>query len=207
MSGKTAATEPIPLPLAARLAGVPARTLRNWVSTGKLAAIRGQRGWLVRLGDIEQIAAMIGSHAATSGMAAGMAAEVADEVAATVEDDRERAAIAASVTAIAATERQAQGEALIQQIIAPFVAEQTRLAEALGRVQAERDTQAETIAELRRRAEVAEAELSRRRDKERAQAAQEGAGAPKGASADAPSPEPSTGFWARLRRLFGGGGG
>ena len=83
-----------------------------------------------------------------------------------------------------------------------------------------------TIAELRRRAEVAEAELSRRREEEAGaaallhrrieqehrnragmQAAQDGPGASGGAAPADPNPEPSAGFWARLRRVFGGGGG
>ena len=65
-------------------------------------------------------------------------------------------------------------------------------------------TQAETIAELRRRAEAAEAERDRL---VAAQAAQDAPGAPGGASADDPSPEPAAGFWARVRRVFGGVGG
>ena len=65
-------------------------------------------------------------------------------------------------------------------------------------------TQAETIAELRRRAEAAEADRDRLAA---AQAAQDGAGASGGVSADDPSTEPSADFWARVRRVFGGGGG
>jgi excisionase family DNA binding protein len=62
-------------------------------------------------------------------------------------------------------------------------------------------TQAETIAELRRRAEQAEAE----RDRLAAtQAAPEAPGAMEEASSSNPSPEPVVGFWARVRRVFGG---
>ena len=59
----------------------------------------------------------------------------------------------------------------------------------------------ETIAELRRRAEVAEAERDRLAA---AQAAQEGPGATAGVSADDPSPAPSAGLWARLVRWWRG---
>ena len=83
--------------------------------------------------------------------------------------------------------------------------------------------QAETIAELRRRAETAEAELSRRREEEAAaaalfrrrsdqerknragmQAAQEGAGAAGGASPDNADGTSPAGLWARVWRVFGG---
>jgi len=84
-------------------------------------------------------------------------------------------------------------------------------------------TQAETIAELRRRAEAAEAALARRREeearavelvrrrneqerrnRERAQTAQEGPEAPEALTPDTPSGAASAGFWARVRRVFGG---
>jgi hypothetical protein len=190
MNGKQTATEPIPLTLAARSAGIPARTLRNWIASGKLAAIRGQRGWLVRLGDITQIAAMLDNQAANEKMADGLAAELA----APAQEDPDDAAIAANHTAMAATDHRTQGEALVQQILAPFIAEQTRLAEELGQVKAERD-------ELRRRAEQAEAERDRL---VAAQLAQDAPGAQEGASADNPSGAPSAGFWARVRRVCGG---
>jgi len=201
MNGKQAATEPIPLTLAARSAGIPARTLRNWIASGKLAAIRGQRGWLARPGDIAQIAAMIDSHAASEIMADGMADGLAAELAASSAVGAGDAATTASYAAIAATAQHAQAEALVQQLLAPFIAEQTRLAEALGQVKAERDAQAETIAELRRRAEQAEVERDRLTA---AQAAPAAPGAPEGASADNPSAVSSAGFWARVRRVFGG---
>ncbi len=85
-------------------------------------------------------------------------------------------------------------------------------------------TQAETIAELRRRAERAEAELSRRREaearaaellsrrdeqerlnRERMQAAQDPPGTPEAPTPDNPSGVASAGFWTRVRRLFGVG--
>ena len=82
----------------------------------------------------------------------------------------------------------------------------------------------ETIAELRHRAEAAEAELARRHEeearaaellrrrneqewlnRERMQAAQDAPGVPEGTSTDDPSGVSSAGFWARVRRGFGGG--
>ncbi len=61
----------------------------------------------------------------------------------------------------------------------------------------------ETIVELRRRAEQAEAE----RDRLAAvQAAPDTPGAPKPLTPDSPSGEASASFWARVRRVFGWGG-
>jgi len=60
----------------------------------------------------------------------------------------------------------------------------------------------ETIAELRRRAEVAEVERDRLAI---AQAAPAAPGALEAPIPDDPSGAPSAGFWARVRRMFGGG--
>ncbi len=212
MNGQQAATAPIPLTLAATLAGIPARTLRNWIASGKLAAIRGQRGWLIRPGDIAQIAAMIDSHAASENMADDMADRLAAELAAPTAADAGGAATTASHAAITATPQSAQAEALVQQLLAPFIAEQTRLAEELGQVKAERDAQDATIVELRRRAALAEAELlrhrdewslSRQRDAERAQATPVAPGSTEALTPATPSGAASAGFWARVRRGFG----
>jgi len=191
MNGKQTATEPIALTLAARSAGIPARTLRNWIASGKLAAIRGQRGWLVRPGDIAQIAAMIDNHTATENMADGMAAGLAAELAAPPSADSGSAATTASHAAIAATDQQAKAAALVQQLLAPFIAEQTRLAEELGHVKAECD-------DLRRRAEEAEAERNRLAAAQAAQAAPGAPEAPPGVQGDAP------GVWGRLARWWQG---
>ena len=59
----------------------------------------------------------------------------------------------------------------------------------------------ETIAELRRRAEEAEAARDRLLS---AQAAQEAPGATEARAPDNPSGTSSQGFWARVRRVFGG---
>jgi len=59
----------------------------------------------------------------------------------------------------------------------------------------------ETIAELRRRAEVAEVERDRLAT---AQAAPAAPGATEALTLDNPSGAPAAGFWARVRRVFGG---
>jgi len=154
----------VPLPLAAELAAIPARTPRNWIRSGKLAAKRGQRGWLVRVQDIERIAIMIGHPVATSRPAAGMAGTMAAQEIADTPHEAPLAVTAAisghpaASAAMVAADRQAEAEATVQRLLAPFIAEQTRLAEEIGRERARREQAEEALAELRRRATAAEAE-------------------------------------------------
>ena len=42
---------------AADIAGIPVKTLRHWVDSGRLAATAGQRGRLVRLADVRYLVA------------------------------------------------------------------------------------------------------------------------------------------------------
>ena len=46
--------------VAGTLAGIPARTLRHWIASGKLSAIAGKRGKLVSLREVEHLARMVG---------------------------------------------------------------------------------------------------------------------------------------------------
>lgn len=203
MSDTHAANEPMPLPLAARVAGVPARTLRNWIAGGKLAAIRGQRGWLVRTADIAAIAALLGTDAANAATPSGLADGLAASLAANGGGgggDAATAATAASRAAIVAADRNADAEALVQRLLAPFIAEQTRLAEELGATRAERDA-------ALRRAEVAEAELLRLHNDSPpspppAPPSEAGAAGVSDVTADPPGG--AGGLWGWLRRVFGG---
>ena len=191
MNGKQTATEPIPLTLAARSAGIPVRTLRNWIASGKLAAIRGQRGWLVRTSDIAQIAAMLSSDAANPHMADGMAADLAASVAAPVRPEREDAANAANAAAMSVLDQRVEAEALVQQLLAPFIAEQTRLAEELGQVKAERDQLRVEVEALRHQASPQPLSATP---------------PPDAATATPEAPGRAGGLWARVRRVFGGAG-
>jgi len=96
------------------------------------------------------------------------------------------------------TDQQAQADAIVQRLLAPFIAELGTVREELGRVKAERDARNETISELRRRAEVAEAARDRLAI---AQAAQTVPGA---LEAPAEAQEAAPGLWGRLRRWWGG---
>lgn len=79
-----------------------------------------------------------------------------------------------------------------------------QLRERQGGQAAQLTAKDETIAELRRRAEQSEAERDRLTA---AQAAPAAPGATEAPTPDNPSSAPSAGFWARVRRVLGGGDG
>ncbi len=101
--------------------------------------------------------------------------------------------------ALVSPDQQAQADAIVQRLLAPFIAELGMVREELGRVKAERDARDETIAELRRRAEMAEAERDRLTV---AQVVQEASGAQE---ASGEGQEVAPDLWARVRRWWGGG--
>lgn len=51
---------------AAAVAGIPERTLRYWITNGKLPATSGKRGKLVRMGDVWHLAELTGKIPATN---------------------------------------------------------------------------------------------------------------------------------------------
>jgi len=56
---------------AAGIAGIPERTLREWVHVGKLSAIAGKRGKLVNLDDVRHLAVVTGRQPAIERQVAG----------------------------------------------------------------------------------------------------------------------------------------
>jgi hypothetical protein len=58
---------PIAVDLAGARAGIPPRTLRDWISKGKLPAVAGPRGKLVRMGDVRRIAVLTGRSVGNAG--------------------------------------------------------------------------------------------------------------------------------------------
>ncbi len=186
---------------AGKAAGIPARTLRHWIRNGKLAAIAGKRGKLVSMGEVEQLARMVGKPvgnvASLDGNPATSAEEVAGNLAAPLAD-----------SALVSDLARQQLATIRDEWLAPLIARLGELERENGRLAAERD-------ELRRRAEAAEAEVSRQRDKEagaessrqheeeRLQAAQEAPGAPE---ALAKAQKGGGGVWARWRWRWWGGG-
>ena len=107
----------------------------------------------------------------------------------------------------------AQLEAVRDEWLAPLIAQITEQAERIGRLEAERDGQVELLAELRRRAEVAEAELdgARLRLAEVSVpavvvvAGQETTEAPRATATTPAAHRPAQRLWQRLRQRFGGG--
>ena len=66
---------------AAAIAGISARTLRYWIAAGKLPARGGKRGRLVRLSDVEQLAALAGKLSGKDSLPADSAVAVAGNIA------------------------------------------------------------------------------------------------------------------------------
>jgi DNA-binding transcriptional MerR regulator len=173
--------------VAGKAAGIPARTLRHWVASGKLSAIAGKRGKLVSMREVEQIAALVGKpvgkpvgNAETpSGNPATFADEVAGKVAEAVAD-----------TAIVTDAARQQLASIRDEWLAPLVAQITEQAQAIGRLELERDQLRAEVEALRRQAAP--------------QPLSEAATFP--TQPDIPDAQRGAGgLWQRVRRAFGGG--
>jgi len=161
--------EHVTVATAADLAGVPARTLRYWVETGKLPAIAGKHGRLVRLGDVREIASLTGKDGnlgnlgnsfaagkvtAMVGLAGNLAAEVAEGSSGLAEEQGNTSVTAATMM-----------QQMVQQIVAPLADANERLTTAnerqaaeLARVHEVARQQAEELGRERAMREAAERE-------------------------------------------------
>ncbi len=119
--------------LAAQLAGVSERTLRHWIKRGKVPSIAGNRGALVRLADVRGVADLAGMTRQESATLPSDSDE-RDLAVHLAESGRQETALEAP--------REDQTQALLAVIEAAYD----------GQLAAKDDL----IAELRRRAEVAE---------------------------------------------------
>src|SRR5262245_58933893 len=72
---RRAVEQPVATRLAARETGVPVRALRNWIRSGKLGAMRAERGYLVRIADVRRLAVLAGRDPATGRAAKSAPAE------------------------------------------------------------------------------------------------------------------------------------
>ena len=178
--------------VASRQTGIPARTLRHWIGSGKLSAIAGKRGKLVSMGEVERIAVLIGKQLGNATGVDGNPATFAEEVADTVADRLADSAIVSDAA------RQQLG-AIRDEWLAPLVAQLTDQAETIGRLTAER-------AELRRRAEVAEAALAAASAPPTSPAPPSDEAARHAPDSTPIAPGAAGGLWARVRRVFGGEG-
>jgi DNA-binding transcriptional MerR regulator len=131
---------------AGKLLGVSPRTIRYWITTGKLTATAGKRGRLVDVGDVRRIMAVAGRELAAqhkSATANGFAIVLPAAIAGSAEDDH----------ALTTSERDERAWSVVQEMIAAIAAEKDKEIErATTRAeQAEQLTviQAETIGVLR----------------------------------------------------------
>jgi len=114
---------------AGKLLSVSSRTVRNWIASGKLPAISGNRGRLVTRADVLRIGSLTGK-VPEDAESSSVSAMSSDTSSAELPED---ASVASVVTA------RSQLEAIRDEWLAPLVAQITEQAETIGRVTAERD--------------------------------------------------------------------
>ncbi len=152
----TDGNEHVTVATAADLAGVPARTLRYWVETGKLPAIAGKHGRLVRLGDVREIASLTGKD---GNLGNSFAAVAAGKVTATADLAGNLAAKVAEGSRALAQERGGAAtlmQEMVRQVVAPLAEANERQAVELTRLHDLARQQAEELGVLRERLAHAE---------------------------------------------------
>jgi DNA-binding transcriptional MerR regulator len=185
----------LPVESAGSVAGISPRTLRYWIKGGKLPATEGQRGKLVRLGDVLALAELTGKRPAAERQAAGNPATASDPARsagnhvgnAGSDPTGEASALAVSEAA------RAQLEAIRDEWLRPFAERSEALARELGRVEAERDHLARERDDLALQLQAA---------REAATARQEAPGTTERVGS---GPAAAAPWWRRMWRVVGGG--
>ncbi len=184
---------------AAQALGISTRRLRDWRKEGRIAEVGKFKRGTARI-------PLFAPEAVERLRTASAAEEATVATVATAADSAAFAEAVARRVALLLAERAAAEVATV----APLVAQITDQAERIGRLEAERESveaqltardqalaaHALTIAELRRRAELAEAERDRPSVAQTAQEAPAAQGAPAAVQEAAP------GVWGRLRRWW-----
>ena len=180
----------LPVESAGSVAGISPRTLRYWIKGGKLPATEGQRGKLVRLGDVLALAEFTGKRPATERQAAGNPATATEPARSAGNGDGiAGSGPAGEASALAVNEAaRAQLEAIRDEWLRPLVERSEALARELGRAEAERD------AAIRERDDLA-LQLRAARDAAAASPAAPGAAEPAGRGSGTSAP-----WWAFWRR-------
>ncbi len=187
----------LPVESAGNAAGISPRTLRYWIRGGKLPAVEGQRGKLVRLGDVLAIAEMTGKLPASRRQPAGSSTNLAGSAVGSAGNAAaEMVGDAGEASALAVETARAQLEAIRDEWLRPLIERSEELARQLGRAEAERDQAAQERDALR-------VEVERLRIAKDAPATQlEPRGAAEGSK---PAPDTLALGWRRWwRRLVGG---
>lgn len=123
---------------AGSIAGISPRTLRYWIAGGKLPAIAGDRGKLVRLGDVLDLAALTGKGANHYRQAAGSVGNPATSAGMAAGNVAGNAADA-DQTALVTQAATNQLEAIRDQWLQPLIDQIRELERDRGRLEAERD--------------------------------------------------------------------
>ena len=155
---------PIAVDLAGARAGIPPRTLRDWISKGKLPAVAGPRGKLVRMSDVRRIAVLTGRSVedasgnvrARGNVATGTPGNVADPD--TLDDWIDVDDELPSLPAIDGMS--ARLAAFVGRAMAPVIAQLTEQAEVIGRLREREEvaTAAAATAERARRDDASQAD-------------------------------------------------
>lgn len=119
---------------AARVIGVPGKTLRRWVAAGQLPVVTGQPKRVVRLEDARRLAALTGHQPDAADLATAEAGQTTGHLAEGVADDNQLP----SPSGVSPVTR-AQLEATRDESLRPVI-DQLRDAErTIGRLEADRD--------------------------------------------------------------------
>ncbi len=148
MNAPQSLTDYVAVEVAGKAAGIPARTLRHWISTGKLSAIAGKRGKLVSMGEVARLAVLVGKPVGNAETPPGNPATLADQVAGKVAET-------IADTSIVTDAARQQLASIRDEWLAPMVAKITDQAQTIGRLEAERDQLRHEVEKLGRQASLA----------------------------------------------------
>ena len=145
---------PIAVDLAGARAGIPPRTLRDWISKGKLPAVAGPRGKLVRMGDVRRIAVLTGRSVGNAGGNVRARGNVATETAGNVADPDtvdDWIDVGDGLPSLPAIDgMSARLAAFVGRAMAPVIAQLTEQAEVIGRLREREVAAAASLADADR---------------------------------------------------------